>query len=454
MAGSVNKQLRREIAQLRRTLGEHADERLSLQALIDRVPDNLWVKDAESRFVIANKAIAAEYGRAEPADLFGLTDFDLHPPEVAQQFFDIEQNIIRTGQPMIDMEESSSIALGAKKWLLTTKVPLRNDRNEIFGLVGIARDITARKQADVLRDGQAQILEMIAMSAPLEEVLDHLMRLVESQLTGIFGSVLLLDDEGVHLRHGAAPSLPDAYTKAIDGVPIGPNGRLMRLRRLSARNGHRRRHHDAIRFGRIIGNWPPRMAFAHAGRRRSCRITARSSAHSRCIRARCASQARRRTRLIEVATRFAGIAIERKQAEDRIHFMANHDALTGLPNRTLLKDRLTQAMLHAQRYDRWVTVVFIDLDNFKFVNDSLGHNAGDELLKIVAARMVDRVRATDTVVRLGGDEFVILLFDQPKNVDIIAATLQKIRAAIAEPIRIDGHDFQSDKQHRRRELSQ
>ena len=73
-------------------------------------------------------------------------------------------------------------------------------------MLGISRDITDRKQADVLRNGQAQILEMIAMSAPLDGVLDRLMRLVESQLTGILASVLLLDDEGVHLRHGAAPS--------------------------------------------------------------------------------------------------------------------------------------------------------------------------------------------------------------------------------------------------------
>ena len=126
---------------------------------------------------------------------------------------------------------------------------------------------------------------------------------------------------------------------------------------------------------------------------------------------------RSRNGLIDVATRIAGIAIERKLAEDRIQFMANHDALTGLPNRALLKDRLSQAILYAQRYDRWVTVLFVDLDNFKLVNDSLGHNAGDELLKIVARRMVDCIRATDTVVRLGGDEFVVLLSDQPKDAD-------------------------------------
>jgi diguanylate cyclase (GGDEF)-like protein len=98
-------------------------------------------------------------------------------------------------------------------------------------------------------------------------------------------------------------------------------------------------------------------------------------------------------------------------------------------------------LLYARRYDRRVTVVFIDLDNFKIVNDSLGHNAGDELLKIVASRMVDCVRATDTVVRLGGDEFVVLLLDQPKSADIISPTVQKLRAAIAEPVKVDGHDL-------------
>jgi diguanylate cyclase (GGDEF)-like protein len=120
--------------------------------------------------------------------------------------------------------------------------------------------------------------------------------------------------------------------------------------------------------------------------------------------------------------------------------MANHEALTGLPNRALLEDRLSQAILHAQRHDHWVTTIFADIDNFKLVNDSLGHSAGDELLKAVAKRMTDCIRATDTVARLGGDEFVVVLTDQPKNVDAISQIVRKLHAAISEPIRLDGRE--------------
>lgn len=127
---------------------------------------------------------------------------------------------------------------------------------------------------------------------------------------------------------------------------------------------------------------------------------------------------------------------ERKQVEERISHMAHHDALTGLPNRSLLEDRIQQAMLHAQRYGGCVTIVFMDLDNFKLINDSLGHKAGDELLKIIAERMVQCVRQTDTVMRLGGDEFVIILTDLSDKAEAIIPSLQKIRDAIAQPIYI------------------
>ena len=125
---------------------------------------------------------------------------------------------------------------------------------------------------------------------------------------------------------------------------------------------------------------------------------------------------------------------ERKRAEARIVHMAHHDALTGLPNRTLLEDRIQQAILVSQRSGQSVMVAFMDLDNFKFINDCLGHAAGDELLKAVARRIQNNLRQTDTIVRLGGDEFVIVLSSQQEHSDVLAATFSKIRAAISEPL--------------------
>ena len=129
--------------------GGAGDERLSVQALIDWVPDYLWVKDAKGRFVVANTAVARGSGRAEASDMIGLTDFDLHAPEAAQEFRAIEEKILSTGQALIDREELTVEASGVEKWILSTKVPIRNDKNEIFGLVGIARDITKRNHAEI-----------------------------------------------------------------------------------------------------------------------------------------------------------------------------------------------------------------------------------------------------------------------------------------------------------------
>jgi diguanylate cyclase (GGDEF)-like protein/PAS domain S-box-containing protein len=433
--------LRCENLGLRQDLGHRADERISLQLLIDQVPDFLFAKDLESRFVIANGAIGGGYGRSRPSDLLGLTDFDLHPADVAQRFFDIEQSIMQTGKSMIDMQEVIISPAGTKKWLSTTKVPLHNDQHQIVGLVGIGRDVTARKQAEDFRNGQAQILEMIATNAKLETVLDHLMRLVESQSAGIYGSILLLDEAGTRLTHGAAPSLPKAYVAAIDGLGIGPN---------VGSCGTAAYRREMVVVSDISNDplWRDYRELAAEHGFRSCWSTPILSHEGTTLGtfAMYSKEVRDPSvvdeALLETARRLAAIAIERKRAEQRIQFMADHDALTGLPNRTLLRDRLAQAVLYAARYERWVTVAFIDLDNFKFVNDSLGHNAGDALLKIVSKRMVGCVRSTDTVVRLGGDEFVILLIDQPKSEDLISATLQKIRAAIGAPIHIQEHDLE------------
>jgi diguanylate cyclase (GGDEF)-like protein len=141
----------------------------------------------------------------------------------------------------------------------------------------------------------------------------------------------------------------------------------------------------------------------------------------------------------ELLLRSMHYSIERKRYQVQLEHQANYDALTGLPNRSLLHDRLRQAV-YAQRTPRNVAVVFMDLDQFKFVNDSLGHSAGDKLLKAMGERLRAVLRDGDTVGRVGGDEFVLILADQ-SNEEVIFRALQRISARVAEPIEVDGEEL-------------
>lgn len=132
---------------------------------------------------------------------------------------------------------------------------------------------------------------------------------------------------------------------------------------------------------------------------------------------------------------------ERKLHEAEIQFQATHDALTGLPNRTLLYDRMQQAVLHSERYGNLTAIAFLDLDQFKFINDSLGHQVGDELLKITAQRLTSCLRESDTVARQGGDEFVLLLTDQP-NEEAITHTMQRVLHEVSQPWKANDLEFQ------------
>jgi diguanylate cyclase (GGDEF)-like protein/PAS domain S-box-containing protein len=129
---------------------------------------------------------------------------------------------------------------------------------------------------------------------------------------------------------------------------------------------------------------------------------------------------------------------ERKQAEEKLAHQASHDPLTGLPNRTLLDDRMTVALARLRRAELPFAVLFLDLDRFKLVNDSFGHEAGDRLLLEVAERLKRLLRPSDTVARLGGDEFALLC--ESMSPDAAATLAGRVGEAIAEPIRIEGRD--------------
>ena len=174
-------------------------------------------------------------------------------------------------------------------------------------------------------------------------------------------------------------------------------------------------------------------------------VTERHQAEEALLRAREELEQRVVERTAELAsanTQLQGEVFERMQAEQRIWHVAHHDSLTGLPNRTLLHDRLQQAVAQAQRGRHRVAVLFLDLDRFKSVNDTLGHAIGDELLKHVADRLRSAVRAVDTVSRLGGDEFVIVLHEMSSPDDVVQVA-EKILGALAPPVIIEGHSLRA-----------
>lgn len=132
--------------------------------------------------------------------------------------------------------------------------------------------------------------------------------------------------------------------------------------------------------------------------------------------------------------------LQRQEAEDRIKFLAYHDPLTELPNRLLIRDRFEKCIAHAQRNGKRVALLFCDLDNFKFINDTLGHVVGDNLLREVARRFLAIVRGGDTVGRQGGDEFIIVIDDVKESADVVPVLI-KLMEGMQQPVSIDDQDI-------------
>ncbi|MDX0433739.1 EAL domain-containing protein [Sinorhizobium medicae] len=412
-----------------------------LEAMINHVPDYIYAKDTEGRFLIANEVTVADNGLESLQDLVGKTDFDLHPHEFAQAVAGTERRVLETGEPIFGIEERAIVTKGRDRWLMTSKVPLRSKSGKIIGIVGISRDITDRKSAERLLEGQARLLEMIAKGKPLTEFFNELVLLIEALLPGIKGSILLLSEDGRHLLHGAAPSLDRAYSAAVHALEIGPN---------AGSCGTAAWRGEQVIVSDVYADplWADYALLLKSSGLRSCWSTPILSRERKVLGTfalyahEVATPCEQEQELIAMAAHLAGIAIERKRAEDRISFLAHHDALTGLPNRVLFEEQVDGMLEEIRERDQCAVLAFLDLDNFKLINDSLGHAAGDELLKAVAGRMRASVRKADFVVRVGGDEFIILLNGLPKERDIVLSRLEDIRSAIAMPLQLQGRSLQ------------
>ena len=409
-----------------------------LRSLIDQIPDLLFVKDIDSRFVLANKAFAQAFGML-PDDLVGKTDHDLHPLALADGNFKLEQGVLATGVPRLSMEESFPDSRGVARWYSTSRLPLRSPEHATVGLIGVARDITERKQIESFGFQQSLVVEMIAKNCPLAAVLNQLVLLIESQSTEMRSSILLLEAETGRLRHGAAPSLPDAYNRAVDGVAIGPKVGSC------GTAAHRR---APVIVLDIMSDplWEDYKDLAASFSLRSCWSTPITSHDGTVLGtfAMYSGQVREPTSseraLIETATRIAGIAIERHRSELQLVHMAHHDALTRLPNRALCLDRLEAALRTQRDRGHRVALMYIDLDGFKQINDKLGHCIGDAFLTRIGEHLRAVVPSEHTVARLGGDEFAVIRISREGDIREDSRHLaDKIVAALSLPIVIDTH---------------
>ena len=288
-----------------------------------------------------------------------------------------------------------------------------------------------RHAIDVL---QREVLEAVASGRPLQVVMDLLCRRVEAMDVDVICTVLEVDREG-HVHPLAAPSLPASFSSAIDGEAIGPQAG-------SCGTAAWRREPVDVRDIASDPLWERYRPLAQAFGLAACwstpiflqdgRVGATFALYYRQVR----GVAPFHRRMVEACAQLCRLALQHEESQREIERLAYYDSVTGLPNRTLFTDRAQQALQLSNRLGQPSSLLLLDLDRFKTVNDSLGHAAGDEVLRVAARRLGTSLRDTDTLARLGGDEFVLML--PGCNALDAMHVAQKLHAALAEPLQLEG----------------
>lgn len=348
------------------------------------------------------------------ANLF-IGQFLLHEPDSAyfteqakQAGFDEHDYLAALADvPIVDESRlPAMLNMLASLALQITELSLANNRYQ-QSLFQTELKVLQRNQELTL---QNQILSQISEGAELKAVLHNLVTQVELQHADMLCSILLLDEDGKTLRHGAAPSLPDAYNQAIDGVVIGEGVGSCGTAAFSG---------ETVVVSDIQTHpyWQPYLALAELAGVQACWSQPVKNAHGKVLGTFAIYHRHPAEPSIELLEKIktygnlAELAISRSHSSTQIRRLAFYDSLTGLANRRLLEEHLLQAMAASKRSQKFCGLMFIDLDNFKPVNDLYGHKVGDTLLQEVARRLQSAVRQADTVARFGGDEFIVLLRD-------------------------------------------
>ncbi|NMG67992.1 EAL domain-containing protein [Azoarcus indigens] len=402
------------------------NETLRLLSLgLNETDSAVVITDADHRIVHVNSGFTRMFGW-QPQEVIGRQPRDLlfssaHCPRT--HFGDVHAQLAtgrsyRSDELVCDSQERPL-------WCSVVLNPIVDAGGRLSNTVGIYTDITHTKMHEVL---QHKVLAALVQEEPLPEVMTLICREVERIAPEVVATILQVDNEG-KLRPLAAPRMPESYSRALDGVEIGPSVGSCGT--------------AAFRGEPVLADiatdplWAPYKHLALPLGLVSCWSSPIKRSDGRVVGTFAFYYHDRRgptplhKRLVEVSVHLCAIALEREEARARIRQLAFYDGLTGLPNRSLLQVQAEQAITRANREQESLAVLFIDLDRFKQVNDSLGHPAGDDLLRTVTARLRATVRDSDIVGRLSGDEFVVVLTqcDASRATDIT----EQLQRAIAAP---------------------
>lgn len=368
-----------------------------LNTIIGTVPVRVFWKDRELRYLGCNLAFAKDSGEAAPENLLGKDDYQLAWKDQAELYRADDRQVIDSGIPKLSYDEPQTTPDGKTIWLRTSKVPLRNTANETIGVLGIYEDITERRQTELaLRRSEDNLNRAQAVAQIGSWYLNIVTNRLEwsDESYRIFG---VPRQEAVDLDTFVSTIHPDdrervlgEWNAAVAGAPYDTEHRVVT-------NGEVRWVRECAEIERDANGRP----------------------------------------LFGIGTTQDITA--RKHAEDRIRYLAHFDELTGLPNRTQLNDRAKYAISLAKRNNESLAVMFINLDCFKDINDTLGHSIGDALLVEIAKRLRNALREEDTVARFGGDEFIVMLpVAGPSGAAQVA---QKLLDIIMQPYDIGQYDL-------------
>lgn len=372
------------------------ESRNLLKTIIDTAPVRIFWKDKSLRYLGCNTAFAMDAGVASPKDIIGKDDYQLIWKEQAEFYRDDDRQVIDSGIPKLDYEKSQTTPDGII-WARTSKVPLRDASNETIGVLGIYLDITEQKQNDEYTLLAAEIYKSSSEAIMVTNENNQIMA-INPAFTRITG-YKLADVMGKDPRIFKSGRQNKSFYKKM-------------WQSLLKEDHWQGEIWDLHKDGRVLAKWLNISVIRHPDGNVYCHVA-----------------------------QFSDIT-EKKQKDEMILIQANYDQLTGLPNRNLFKDRLDKEIRKSRRNGSSLSLLFLDLDHFKDINDTLGHDKGDKLLKEVALRLMSCVRETDTVSRLGGDEFAIILPDIDNKLRIETIAHHIIRE-LSRPFNLDRNQVNS-----------